>query len=435
MNDKNDLSEEMQTIRNLSEELIQVQRPIRILDSVKWDENIKRQFFEAKCKELPKVTSEYYQQKPPNYDPLAKIAELEDLELKIINKLGKLSSLSQILQRMCREYKLVVQLITKRGQPDFYKYAKTLYGSAKDVFYASGPTILNLADILQKTIPSLAEQIVSEKDTTFFTAEEAKNILNGRLKSYFQNGDLQDKDIVTVSDQVIADAAAGAEVIKLRSDAKFSQRDLDLLEVHEGWVHLGTTFNGMCQPACTFLSKGPPSATITQEGLAVIMELFTFRSHPARLQRLGDRIVGINMAEDGADFLQIFNYYLSSGVTQEESYQLTSRIFRGSLPNLGPFTKDLAYTKGFVLIYNFLRLAVKHGALAHIPLLFLGKSVLEDLPLFLDLLNEKIIVPPRFLPPQFSDLAPLSSWMSFSLFMNQIELSKFELNFKTILRL
>lgn len=431
---KNKVTDEMRTIRELSEELIQIQRPIRILDNLKWDESIKQDFFKNKFKEQPKVTAHYYNQKALSYDPMAKYEEFEDLELKVTNKLGRMSSVSQILMRMCREYKLVLRLISTRGQPEFSKYSKVLYGSAKDAFYSGGPSVLNLADILQKTIPILAGKIISEKDSTILSAEEAKNILNTRLKNYFHDEEFKDRDMVILSDQVVADAAAGAEVIKLRSDATFTQREVDLLEVHEGWVHLGTTINGMCQPYCTFLSKGPPSATITQEGLAVIMELFTFRSHPARLQRLSDRIIGINMAEDGATFIDVFNYFLSTGLDENDSYQLSSRMFRGSLPTLGPFTKDLSYTKGFVLIYNFLRIAVKHGALAHIPLLFLGKSVLEDLPLFLDLLEQNIIVPPRFLPPQFSDLAPISSWMCFSLFMNQLELKKFELTFRTILR-
>ena len=59
--------------------------------------------------------------------------------------------------------------------------------------------------------------------------------------------------------------------------------DLRLLEVHEGWVHLGTTLNGQSQPVCTFLSKGPPSSTLTQEGLAVLTEVFAFAS--CRFQR------------------------------------------------------------------------------------------------------------------------------------------------------
>jgi hypothetical protein len=53
---------------------------------------------------------------------------------------------------------------------------------------------------------------------------------------------------------------------------------VDIYEVHEGWVHVGTTLNGRSQPVCEFLSIGPPRCAATQEGLAVIMEIFTFRS-------------------------------------------------------------------------------------------------------------------------------------------------------------
>ena len=59
----------------------------------------------------------------------------------------------------------------------------------------------------------------------------------------------------------------------MNARSQFSERDLQVLEVHEGWVHVGTTLNGMNQPVCTFLSKGPPSSTITQEGLAILMEV------------------------------------------------------------------------------------------------------------------------------------------------------------------
>src|SRR3546814_9747867 len=42
-------------------------------------------------------------------------------------------------------------------------------------------------------------------------------------------------------------------------------RDVRALEVHEGLVHVGTTLNGLNQPICTFLSKGPPSSTVRSE--------------------------------------------------------------------------------------------------------------------------------------------------------------------------
>ena len=165
-----------------------------------------------------------------------------------------------------------------------------------------------------------------------------------------------------LSDGIVADAAAGSDYIKIRNNARFTPREVRLLEVHEGWVHLGTTLNGQDQPVCTFLSKGPPSSTITQEGLAVISEIFAFASHPGRVRRLTNRIEGVAMAEAGANFLDVYRYFLEEGYASRESYQHTMRIFRGSLPEgCGPFTKDLCYSKGFVLIYNYIRLAVEPG--------------------------------------------------------------------------
>ena len=81
------------------------------------------------------------------------------------------------------------------------------------------------------------------------------------------------------------------------------------------------------------------------------------------------------------------------------------RIFRGSLPEgCGPFTKDLCYSKGFVLIYNYIRLAVGRGMLRRVPLLFCGKTTLCDIKTIAQLVDEGLVTPPRFVPPQFADL-------------------------------
>jgi hypothetical protein len=99
----------------------------------------------------------------------------------------------------------------------------------------------------------------------------------------------------------------------IRDDARFTPREVRLREAHEGWVHLGTTLNGQNQPVCTFLSKGPPSSTITQEGLAVITEILTFTSQPGRVRRLTNRIEGMAMAEAGGNFLKVYRYFWRDG--------------------------------------------------------------------------------------------------------------------------
>src|SRR6185369_6201715 len=109
-------------------------------------------------------------------------------------------------------------------------------------------------------------------------ARQTVEMLSERLGNYFKD----DKAVrVRISDGIVADAAAGSDYLKVRGGARFSPREIRLLDVHEGWVHLGTTLNGQSQPVCTFLSKGPPSSTITQEGLAVLTEILTGAAHPA----------------------------------------------------------------------------------------------------------------------------------------------------------
>jgi uncharacterized protein (TIGR02421 family) len=232
---------------------------------------------------------------------------------------------------------------------------------------------------------------------------------------------------VRLSDGIVADAAAGSDYIKIRQSARFTPREVRLLEVHEGWVHLGTTLNGQDQPVCTFLSKGPPSSTITQEGLAVISEIFAFASHPGRVRRLSNRIEGVALAEAGANFLDVYRYFLEEGYNSRESYQHTMRIFRGSVPEgSGPFTKDLCYSKGFVLIYNYIRLAVSRGMSRRVPLLFCGKAALCDIKTIAHLVDEGLVTPPRFVPPAFADLNALSAWMCFANFLNRLSLKRIE---------
>jgi uncharacterized protein (TIGR02421 family) len=238
---------------------------------------------------------------------------------------------------------------------------------------------------------------------------------------------------VRLSDGIAADAAAGTDYIKLRDGAFFSERDLRVLEVHEGWVHLGTTINGMNQPWCTFLGKGPPSATITQEGLAVLTEVMALASTPDRLHRLVNRVRAITLAEQGADFMEVFRFFLDKGGDPEESYKYAARVFRGTGLAGAPFTKDIAYIKGFVITYNFLRLAIARGRLDRVHLLFAGKTVIEDMKVLADLAAEGVVAPPRHVPPLYADLRGLAAMLSFSRFLTGLDYGRLEADYAGVL--
>lgn len=416
-------------VKILSDRIVKAQQPIRILDAIKWDDNIKQAFFKSKCKSLPAINAEYYQQRPLGFEPNEKKQEFHQIERDLVRKLGQLNPLSVIMRRICREYQDVVYMLEARGTSTFSNISQELYGSSQDVFHVGDPTIADLGSMMEATLSELLKLDFLTEEPKTINAKDAVAILNEKIESVFPGDGLR----AMISDGIVSDAAAGTDYVKLRADALFNIRDLRVLEVHEIWVHLGTTLNGMAQPYCTFLGKGPPSATVTQEGLAVLMEILTFSSTPDRLMRLINRVRAITLAEEGADFLDIFAFFRAKGLDEEESFAFSSRVFRGSCPNGMPFTKDLTYIKGFVLTYNFMRLAVNKGKPDRIPLLFCGKTMIEDMKVLVDLVEEGTVMPPRFLPPQFRDLMGLSAWMSFSRFMTSLNFRQLEQDYANIL--
>jgi uncharacterized protein (TIGR02421 family) len=379
------------TIRTLSDRLVEAQRPIRILDAIKWDDEIERGFFAAGARELPPVTPAYYASRPLPFDPPAKLVELDAIARDIRQHLGDSEAPAGIMLRMCQEYRDVVRMLAARGTPAFSRIAQRLYGRP-----AEGKAEM---DAFRQTVAAWKGTDKREANgEPRIEARDAVGILAERLATYFQGAA---RVRVKVSDGIVADAAAGGDCIKLRGNAAFTLRDLRILEVHEGWVHLGTTLNGQAQPTCTFLSKGPPSATTTQEGLAVLTEILTGAAHPARLRRLAGRITAVTLAAEGADFLDVYRHFLGQGCEPREGYQHTMRVFRGSLPTGGPFPKDLCYGKGLVQVCRFVQRALSAGKPHWVPLLFAGKTTLADIPALADLMDQARLMPGPFLPPPF----------------------------------
>ena len=429
MNSPQKLDDYQLCIRALSDRIVEAQIPIRVLDAVKWDDGIREAFLQAKGKQLPAVDRDYYLGRPLAFDAAAKKLEFQNIERDITRQLGQFNPVGQIMRRMCKEYRMVIRMLEARGTEDFGLISQELYGAASDAFHAGDPTLADLGLMLSDYLNNIAARGDLEDEAKNLDASDAVNILQQRLAGVFGDDSIR----VFESDGILADAAAGADYIKIRSDARFNERDVKALEVHEGLVHVGTTLNGLNQPICTFLAKGPPSSTVTQEGLAILMEVIAFASYPTRLRKLTNRTRAIHMAEEGADFLQVFEFFREQGYGMEGSYSNASRVFRGSLPNGLPFTKDLSYLKGFILIYNYIQLAVRKGKLEQIPLLFCGKTTLEDMRTLRKLVDEGLVLPPKYLPPQFQDMNALSAWMCFSNFLNHLSLDRIEADYANIL--
>lgn len=420
----------LQAVRELSDQIVEAQRPIRILNAVQWDEPAARAFIAGGCREPPAIGPDWYREhRPLGFDPEARREQFQALEREVARRVGQLSPLGGIMRRICREYRSVVFMLEARGTPAFGRLAQELYGSAGDAFHAGDPTVADLGEMMEATLGRLSASEAIREEPRDIPAEEAVRRLAARLQAVYPEAGLR----VKLSDGIAADAAAGTDYIKLREGAFFSERDLRVLEVHEGWVHLGTTINGMNQPWCTFLGKGPPSSTITQEGLGVLTEVMTMSSTPERLHRIVNRVRAITLAEQGADFMEVFRFFRDKDCTPEESYTYAARVFRGTGLSGPPFTKDIAYLKGFVLTYNFLRLAIGQGKLDRVHLLFAGKTVLEDMRVLAELLAEGIVATPLHVPPLFADLRGLAAMLSFSRFLTGLDYAQLERDYAGVL--
>ena len=404
------------SILDLSLILTELQRPIQILDAVKWHDSVDEFLIKTHFKELPEIN---YDNRPLKYDPIKKLQEFKELRLKIQRELGPNDSLGLIMSRNCIQYEDVIRMLMVRGKSEFYNYSKKLYGSANEIMGDGKTKLSDLALVMEGLLNTLNGNMLGDNFERNLSSEQVVDELKKRLGEYFKGENIK----VKLSDGIVSDASAGSDYIKIKSDLKFSKKDLDIFEVHEGWVHLGTTLNGQNQPYAKWLSKGPPCSTVTQEGLAVTMELFNFALFPRRAKRLNDRLVACQMAEDGADLLEVIRFFRDKGQADDQAIKNASRIFRGApLTGGSPFTKDIAYLKGFAMIYNFMRTSIREGKTDLIPFLFAGKVTLEELPTLKEYHDLGVITLPKYLPPQIKDMNGLAIWMAFSNFLDTMKL-------------
>ncbi|MBC7691090.1 MAG: DUF1704 domain-containing protein [Methylotenera sp.] len=408
-------------IKRLSHRLVEAQKPIRILDAIKWDPSVEQELKKGKFRQMPTFGAEDYARMDLGYDPVLKIQELQDLAQDIETSLGKDDALGGLLQKVTEQYVDVVHMVTHRGKKEFWEYSKKLYGSPKDRFFEDKNTISDLGQMMYSILTKIDQKTLGQDYPEDIAAEDVVKTLNERFSTYFKDENVRAR----LSDGILADAAAGGDVVKIREKSMFSSRDIDILEVHEGWVHVGTTQNGNQQHVAKWLSKGPPRCAATQEGLAVIMEIFTFRSYPRRAKQINDRILAIDKVEDGANILELIEFYRTEGYSEHDCLANAKRVFRGGLLEGGaPFTKDISYCRGFIENYNFMRAAIRAGKPHLLPFLFVGKVHVDDVPLLYQKYEEGLIDAPKYLPPQFKDLNGVAVWMSFSSFLNMVDLKR-----------
>ncbi|MEP7096925.1 MAG: tyrosine/phenylalanine carboxypeptidase domain-containing protein, partial [Dokdonella sp.] len=195
-----------------------------------------------------------------------------------------------------------------------------------------------------------------------------------------------------------------------------------LLE-HEAFVHTLTALNGRQQPHFPSFARSSPRVTATQEGLATFAELITGAIDIERMKRISLRIIAVDMAMQGANFIDVFRFFLDAGQADSDSFSSTQRVFRGVPVGGGAaFTKDAVYLHGLLSVHTFFRWALKNQRMKLCHNLFAGKLTLRDVIALEPYFDNGYIAPPRYLPPWVQHAHGLAGTLAFSLFANQIRL-------------
>jgi hypothetical protein len=140
------------------------------------------------------------------------------------------------------------------------------------------------------------------------------------------------------------------------------------------------------------------------------------------------------MAIDGADFLDVYRFFLESTDAPAQAFENARRVFRGGVLTGGaPFTKDGVYVEGLLRVHNFLRAIVQLGRADCLQLLFCGKLDIEDLPALTALADAGLVEPPRYLPPWAADLRFLVSYLAYSGFLNRVDMRRIRTHYADLL--
>jgi uncharacterized protein (TIGR02421 family) len=415
------MENEKKRIIQISDQLTEASSSVRILRNIAWPLGTKEEFFSGKEQKLPAIT--YAQHNPkPTLDLLKKIRENIGSEDNILNNWAL---------NITRKIESAALLLSTRGTEDFFRHSVDLYGKPTDQLQNGTHTALQLA----KHFEDIFDQV---KDIDFGTPPAAcvlshtlVEVMKKVVKENF--GSLAPE--ILLDETIASNALAGRRRVFIKPTACFTDKDVDQLIQHELFVHVSTSLNGHEQPFIKILGEGHSGTTKTQEGLAIFAEYITGTIDLDRTRRLSDRVIAIQMAIDGANFIDVYRHFLEKTDSKDQSFENAKRVFRGGLvTGKAPFTKDIVYLEGLLLVHNFLRVAITSGKLEYLDLLFTGKMDISDLPAIKALSTMGLIQKPMFVPAWIKDKRFLLSYLSYSSFLNEIDLSQIKEYYKSILQ-
>ena len=397
----------------LDARMVKAVRGIKLLGMVSWPMEVQHAFLAQWARGDASLPAVDY----PRYDFADTRRELAE----IVDGADPTHPLGHYVIESALSWSLAAELLEAIGTPRVTEFSIQLFGHPDAPLPGNGPTTREAARHFIDIANELDPELLAPSEQVSISATSLQLQLQSDLDDFF-NGRVID---VVLDPHLIAKAAAGATRIRLRSGAAFSDYDRHQLLEHEAFVHSLTALNGRGQPLLQSLALSSPRTTATQEGLATFAEQITGSIDIERMKRVSLRIEAIAMALSGADFVDVFRYFLDAGQQPPESFASAQRVFRG-VPLSGgcAFTKDTVYLRGLIAVHTFFRRALRLRKLHLCRHLFAGKMTLADVRHFEPLFESGVLLPPRWMPQWVARANGLAGMLAFSLFANRIRLDQ-----------
>jgi uncharacterized protein (TIGR02421 family) len=394
--------------RQASQILHDVAKPMRVLSALAWPSELRDQFLAGGAQRLPE----------PTYAPVdpAPVLAAVDAARALLQPDNVVD---EWLGREADAIESTALMLAARQTPEFFEHSRALYGVPDQPLRFDPATPLELAKRVHDALEELHEADMVPPVIRSRTGAQVAAFIESEVQEHF--GDAA-PDVLLV-DELSANATATTSRIRIRSGAKFTTKDAAQLLNHEAFIHVGTGLNGRAQTDIPILAIGHPGTTRTQEGLAVYSEYVSGTLGLDRLRRLADRIVAVQLVVDGADFIELYRWFLDRTPNPEQAFESTRRIFRGAPMTGGaPFTKDCSYLSGYLSVTTFIRAAFTAGRADTLALLFSGKLDLFAVPALAELRSQGLVKPAKFLPPWASDPGWVLAHLTLNSFLANIDL-------------
>lgn len=399
--------------KKLDSALFAVGTKIEILDKLRWPLSIRNKFIRNWNKGQPQLPKIKY--------PKHSLKEKRKTLTSIVKACNNSDPLSQMLKETAESFHDSLLMIEAIGTKRFCELSLKLYGSPNDTFEDSQITTHRAAQqIIRRVSKFNLENIIPQEEYCIMPEYVAEQIRK-RVKQNLKDANIE----VKVDPTLISKASAGPNRIRVRSGTCFSEQDINQLIEHELFVHTLTLQNGRAQVFKT-LGISSPRTACAQEGLAAFAEFITNSMDIIRLKRISCRAHGIKMGLEGADFIEVFRFFLEQGgQTELESFYSTARIFRGGDVKGGiVFTKDVVYLKGFIQVHRFFLRALQGQNFLYPHYFFSGRMCTSDVEKLEPYFDSGLLKLPAYEPDWIKNRATLLAYLLSSSVMSNLGLNK-----------